>query len=118
MLTNSVQHLAMMENLPLINNNDYLWFVVCQNILFVAALVSNQWEIAIFTCRLSTKCHNSEIFSNFFTENLECFHIFHQMESAFAFSTTDSEVLIVTLWHDGPLGKWLGALVRGVIGST
>ena len=44
-LTNSVAPRAMMGNLPLINSNDYLWSVVCRIIVFVAALVSNQWEI-------------------------------------------------------------------------
>ena len=43
--------------------NPYGVLVEC--FLFVAALVSNQWEIAIFACRFSTKCHNSEIFSIF-----------------------------------------------------
>ena len=40
MLTNSVRHTKqMMGNLPLINNNDYLWSVVCRIIVFVVSLV-------------------------------------------------------------------------------
>jgi hypothetical protein len=57
MLTNSVWHQAMVGNLPLINGNDYLWSVICRIIVFVAALVSNQWE--------NTISHSTNLFSHF-----------------------------------------------------
>ena len=65
MLTNSAASSRLVENLPLINSNDYLWCVKWQRDIFVVALVSNQWKIAILTCKFSTKCLRVEIFSTF-----------------------------------------------------
>ena len=111
MLTNSVRHQAMMGNLPLINSNDYLWSVICRIIVFVAALVSNQWEIAIFTARFPIKCSGVEIFPSRMTGNLECFYISHQIRSVFTFPTPRIRRVLQVFFHYKALGKWLGALV-------
>ena len=76
-----------MANLPLIFSNDYLWSVKWQMDIFVAASVSNQWEITIFTARFPIKCSGVEIFPSKMTGNLECFNISHQIKSVFTFPT-------------------------------
>ena len=70
---NSVDDYCRVANLPLINNNEYLWSVVSRMIVFVVALVSNQWEIRICKGRFPTECLRVEIFPTFLTGNLECF---------------------------------------------
>ena len=106
-----------MGNLPLINSNDYLWAVVCRIIVFLAALVSNQWEITIFTARFPIKCSGVEIFPSILTGNLECFYISQQNESVFIFPTPRIRRVLQVFFQYKALGKWLGALVWAVGGS-
>ena len=117
MLTNSVWHQAMVGNLPLINSNDYLWSVICRIIVFVAALVSNQWEICNRRGRFPTKCLKVEIFPSKMTGNLECFYISQQIKSVFTFPTPRIRRVLQVFFHYKALGKWLGTLVWGVGGS-
>jgi hypothetical protein len=86
-------------NLPLIFSNDYLWSVKWQMDIFVAASVSNQWEITIFTARFPIKCSGVEIFSSKMTGNLECFYIFHQIKSVFTFPTPRIRRVLQVFFH-------------------
>ena len=117
MLTHSVWHQAMVENLPLINSNDYLWSVICRIIVFVAALVSNQWEICNRRGRFPTKCLKVEIFPSKMTGNPECF-IFPSRLNLFShFPLPRIRRVLKVFFHYKALGKWLGTLVWGVGGS-
>ena len=112
-----------MGNLPLINSNDYLWSVVCRIIVFVAALVSNQWEITIFTARFPIKCSGVEIFPSILTGNLECFYISQQNESVFIFPTPRIRRVLQVFFHYKKLwasgsghlcGRWEAACRGGI----